>query len=78
MKEAFGISDYFVEGSSFDCDRQEKEDMAKKAALQHELDAQKEADRDKNKRYGLVRTPSKERNTDEIKEKKSKKKKRNR
>lgn len=78
MKEAFGISDYFVEGTSFDSNRQEKEEMAKKAALQEELDAQREADRNKNKRYAIVRTPSKERDTDDVKEKKSKKKKRNR
>lgn len=61
LRDAFGISEYFVEGTSFDPERKAKEDMAKSIALQHELDAQKEMERIKgavNKRYGLVRTPS--------------------
>lgn len=29
LREAFGISDYFVEGTSFDPDRKAKEDLAK-------------------------------------------------
>lgn len=61
LREAFGISDYFVEGTSFDPERKAKEDMAKSIALQQELEAQKEMDRIKgavNKKYGLVRTPS--------------------
>lgn len=62
LRSAFGISEYFVEGSSFDSDRKAKEELAKSAALQKELDAQRKAvDADTNKRYKLVRTPSKER-----------------
>lgn len=61
LREAFGISEYFVEGSSFDSDRKAKEDLKKSNALQEELQSQKDAEREKNKRYALVRTPSKER-----------------
>ncbi|XP_030079509.1 serine/arginine repetitive matrix protein 2 isoform X8 [Drosophila hydei] len=43
LREAFNISEYFVEGSSFDCDRKAKEDLAKTVALQKELDAQRES-----------------------------------
>lgn len=64
LREAFGISEYFVEGSSFDPDRKAKEDIKKSTALQEELQAQKDAEREKNKRYALVRTPSKERDGD--------------
>lgn len=84
LREAFGISEYFVEGSSFDPDRKAKEDIKKSTALQEELQAQKDAEREKSKRYALVRTPSKERDDgtgDTVKEKdkdgkKKKKKKR--
>lgn len=61
LREAFGISEYFVEGSSFDPDRKAKEDLKKSTALQDELQAQREAELEKSKRYALVRTPSKER-----------------
>ncbi|XP_073839044.1 serine-arginine repetitive matrix 2/3/4 isoform X9 [Musca autumnalis] len=70
LREAFNISEYFVEGSSFDSDRKAKEDLAKSLALQKELDAQREqaaaaasaaAAKEKEKRYALVRTPSRER-----------------
>lgn len=67
LREAFGISEYFVEGTSFDPERKAKEDMAKTIALQQELDAQKEMDRIKNsvnKKYGLVRTPSPDKKDD--------------
>lgn len=64
LREAFGISEYFVEGSSFDPDRKAKEDLKKSTALQDELQAQREAEREKGKRYALVRTPSKERDGD--------------
>uniref|UniRef100_W8AP02 Serine/arginine repetitive matrix protein 2 n=2 Tax=Ceratitis capitata TaxID=7213 RepID=W8AP02_CERCA len=69
LREAFNISEYFVEGSSFDSDRKAKEDLAKSLALQKELDAQresaaagreKEKERDDKRRYALVRTPSRE------------------
>lgn len=61
LRDAFGISDYFVEGSSFDPDRKAKEDVAKSAALQQELQLQKEAEKDRAKKYAPVRTPSHER-----------------
>ena len=64
-----------MEGTSFDPDRKAKEDIKKSTALQEELQAQKDAEREKNKKYALVRTPSKERDDDHGKEKKSKKKK---
>ncbi|XP_055538213.1 SRRM2 protein homolog rsr-2 isoform X5 [Wyeomyia smithii] len=63
LREAFGISEYFVEGTSFDQDRKAKEDLAKAEALQKEL-AEKERSREtekaSRKRYALVRTPSPE------------------
>lgn len=74
LREAFNISEYFVEGSSFDSDRKAKEDLAKTVALQKELDAQRESlaaaagaaaasgkDKETGKRYALLRTPSRER-----------------
>ncbi|XP_023305123.1 probable serine/threonine-protein kinase DDB_G0282963 isoform X2 [Lucilia cuprina] len=68
LREAFNISEYFVEGSSFDSDRKAKEDLAKSLALQKELDAQREQaaasaanEKESSKRYALVRTPSIER-----------------
>ena len=68
LREAFNISEYFVEGSSFDSDRKAKEDLAKSLALQKELDTQREQaaaaaakEKESSKRYALVRTPSKER-----------------
>lgn len=63
LRSAFGISEYFVEGSSFDADRKAKEVLAKSAALQKELEAQHATDAEKNKKYKLVRTPSRERET---------------
>lgn len=62
LREAFGISEYFVEGTSFDGDRKAKEDLAKSTALQQELqqqrDKEKEREQEKKKKYALVRTPS--------------------
>uniref|UniRef100_A0A8W7P4N0 Uncharacterized protein n=1 Tax=Anopheles coluzzii TaxID=1518534 RepID=A0A8W7P4N0_ANOCL len=63
LREAFGISQYFVEGTSFDQDRKAKEDLAKSEALQKELaekEKAKEMERANRKRYALVRTPSPE------------------
>lgn len=78
LREAFGISEYFVEGSSFDPERKAKETLAKGTALQEELQAQRNAEREKNKKYALVRTPSpsKDRDDDNDGKKKKKKKKR--
>lgn len=61
LRSAFGISEYFVEGSSFDADRKAKEELAKSAALQKELEAQRNVESEKSKQYKLVRTPSRER-----------------
>lgn len=63
LRSAFGISEYFVEGSSFDADRKAKEELTKSAALQKELDAQRTTSDEKSKRYRLLRTPSPERST---------------
>lgn len=58
LREAFGISDYFVEGTSFDPERKAREELAKSEALQKELQAEKDADKINRKKYALVRTPS--------------------
>lgn len=68
LRSAFGISEYFVEGSSFDADRKAKEELAKSSALQKELEAQRALDTEKNKQYKLVRTPSRERETSKEKD----------
>ncbi|XP_058124604.1 serine/arginine repetitive matrix protein 2 isoform X2 [Anopheles coustani] len=63
LREAFGISQYFVEGTSFDQDRKAKEDLAKSESVQRELaekEKAKEMERANRKRYALVRTPSPE------------------
>lgn len=88
LREAFGISDYFVEGTSFDPERKAREELAKSEALQKEIQAEKDTDKINRKKYALVRTPSVEK-TDSLDgendegeksklDKKSKKKKRNR
>jgi serine/arginine repetitive matrix protein 2 len=56
LREAFGISEYFVEGTSFDADRKAREDLAKSEAIQKEI----QADKTDQKKYALVRTPSPE------------------
>lgn len=58
LRSAFGISEYFVEGSSFDADRKAKEELTKSVALQKELDAQRTTSGEKGKRYRLLRSPS--------------------
>lgn len=91
LREAFGISEYFVDGSSFDSERQAKEELAKSEAHRQKIreEKEKEGDELKNKRYGLVNTPSpdgKRENESEInaesqktkKSKKEKKKKKSR
>jgi hypothetical protein len=91
LREAFGISEYFVEGTSFDPDRKAKEDITKSEAIQKEL-AEKETEKANRKRYALVRTPSREKDDNDddedgggggggghkSKEEKKKKKKKNR
>lgn len=56
LREAFGISEYFVEGTSFDADRKAREDLAKSEAIQKEI----LADKVDQKKYALVRTPTPE------------------
>lgn len=58
LREAFGISNYFVEGTSFDPERKAREELAKSEALQKEIQAEKDSDKSNRKRYALVRTPS--------------------
>lgn len=73
LREAFGISEYFVEGTSFDTERKAKEELAKSEAMQKELLERREIDA--GKKYALVRTPSRERddgNNDEADAKKHK------
>lgn len=67
LREAFGISEYFVDGSSFDPDRQAKEKLAKSVALiekekQEAIEREKERGQEKAQatRYQLVHTPSPE------------------
>lgn len=74
LREAFGISEYFVDGSSFDPDRQAKEKVAKsnafqgrekQKAIEQELDLQSEKNETSavssgTRRYHLVHTPSPE------------------
>lgn len=86
LREAFGISDYFVEGTSFDPERKAREELAKSEAIQKELQAEKDADKVNRKKYALVRTPSPDKSEtpaadndeDKAKVDKKKKKKRNR
>ena len=87
LREAFGISDYFVEGTSFDPERKAREELAKSEALQKEIQAEKDSDKINRKKYALVRTPSPEKsdslaadddNDEKGKVDKKKKKKRNR
>lgn len=59
LREAFGISEYFVEGTSFDADRKAREDLAKSEALQKEIQSEKA----EQKKYALVRTPTPESDT---------------
>lgn len=58
LREAFGISDYFVDGTSLDPERKAREDLSKSEALQKEIQLEKDTDRVNRKRYALVRTPS--------------------
>lgn len=81
LREAFGISKYFVDGSSFDQDRQAKEDLARAAAEQEKerqrilLEKEKEAEKARSARYELVHTPSPEPPEPESRSEKKKKRK---
>uniref|UniRef100_A0A0K8TS33 Putative splicing coactivator srm160/300 subunit n=1 Tax=Tabanus bromius TaxID=304241 RepID=A0A0K8TS33_TABBR len=82
LREAFGIPEYFVDGSSFDPDRKAKEEIAKSTSLQKELQSQKDFDKEKARQYALIRSPSKEKEvvepikgTTRVDEKRKKKKK---
>lgn len=67
LREAFGISEYFVEGTSFDPQRQAKEELAKSEALQKKLAEEREhASKElSNKKYALVKTPSPDKENEE-------------
>jgi len=78
LREAFGISEYFVDGSSFDPDRQAKEEVAKSNAIQEKqavLDKEKRKALEKEQaaRYELVRTPSPPRKDGDAKKNKKRK-----
>lgn len=75
LREAFGISEYFVDGSSFDPARETKEQMAKANALREQ---EKQKDLENAKKYDLVHTPehSPEPQIDKKKSKKRKSKNR--
>lgn len=81
LREAFGISEYFVEGTSFDPERKAREELAKSEALQKGMQAEKDSDVLNRKKYALVRTPTPEHSDserseeDEAKKKVEKKKK---
>lgn len=84
LREAFGISKYFVDGSSFDPDREAKEQLAKSAALQEKerqrilLEKEKEGEKAQGRRYDLVHTPSPEPPDSDGKTGKKKKKRKDR
>lgn len=67
MREAFGISEYFVEGSSLDPTRQAKEELARSAAIAATVGASPSAT--PAKKYDLVRTPSPEKERERKKKK---------
>lgn len=66
LREAFGISDYFVEGTSFDPERKAREELAKSEAIQREIQAEKNTDKINRKKYALVRTPSPYKSADSL------------
>jgi serine/arginine repetitive matrix protein 2 len=75
LREAFGISQFFVEGSSLDPNRKVKEAAAQQAAAA----AAQQVAVQPTKKYGLVRTPSPEpAQTEHDKSKKRKRKHRDR
>ena len=74
LREAFGISEYFVEGSSLDPERLAKEAAAKAAAAAAKPAKSTEP---ADKKYALVRTPSPEPSRAEL-DKADRKKKRKR
>lgn len=62
LREAFGISEYFVDGTSFDPNKQAKEQLARQEherqkALEKAVEKEQQA---KAARYELVQTPSPE------------------
>lgn len=70
LRSAFGISAEFVEGSSLDPARREKE------AATRALAERDRAEREKAKRYTLIRTPSPEQTAEEVRKSATKKRKR--
>jgi serine/arginine repetitive matrix protein 2 len=74
LREAFGISEYFVEGSSLDPNRRAKEAAAAQQAAA--AAAAQQASVQPAKKYALVRTPSPEPTSQPPDQEKSKKRKR--
>lgn len=77
LREAFGISEYFIDGSSFDPDRQAKEQLAKQEKEKEEalkLEKEREMEKQHATRYELVHTPSPEPLSTDKTEKKKKRK----
>ena len=75
LKEAFGISEYFVEGSSLDPDRKDKEEAARQTHILHQEEEKRK------RKHEWVSTPSPSPTHDSSpkrKEKKDKKKKKKR
>jgi len=73
LKEAFGISEFFVEGSSLDPDRKNKEEAARQAHNQQEEERRK-----RRHEWISTPTPSPTHPSSEHKDKKDKKKKKKR
>lgn len=78
LKEAFGISEYFVEGSSLDPNRKAKEEVARAAAEKQKAAVLEGQVAEVGKRYGWVHTPSPSPERSAKKDKKDKKKKKKR
>lgn len=79
LKEAFGISEFFVEGSSLDPNRRAKEELARAAAEKLKASVASEGTgAEAGKKYGWIHTPSASPEPSSKKEKKEKKKKKKR
>lgn len=78
LKEAFGISEFFVEGSSLDPNRKAKEELARAAAEKAKGSSSQAGGEAGGKKYGWVHTPSPSPEPSPKKEKKDKKKKKKR
>lgn len=78
LKEAFGISEFFVEGSSLDPNRKAKEDLARAAAAEKQKATLEGLGTETGKKYGWIHTPSPSPERSNKKDRKDKKKKKKR